>query len=96
MWYRLPFGTKVSSEVFQKHLLEALFGLSGIIWVADDIAIYGKTSEEHDENLRKFFERCLETCIKINNNKKQAGRRTEIGVIHRSPNHEGRVTREPS
>ena len=49
-WCRLPFGTTVSSEVFQK----------------PGIVIYGKTSEEHYENLRKFFERCLETGIKLN------------------------------
>ena len=36
-WCRLPFCTMVSSDVFQKHLLEALRGLPGIICIADDI-----------------------------------------------------------
>ena len=29
-WKRLPFGLKVSSEIFQKRLLQALKGLNGI------------------------------------------------------------------
>ena len=52
-----------------KHLLETLHGLPGFICIADDIVIYGKTSEEHNENLRKFLERCLETGIKLNKDK---------------------------
>ena len=46
-WCGLSFDTTVSSEVFKKHLLHALRGLSGIICIADDLMIYGKTSEEH-------------------------------------------------
>ena len=82
-WCRLPFGTTVSSEVFQKHLLEALRGLPGIICIADDIVIYGKTLEEHDENLRKFFERCLETGIKLNNDKLDIGLKEVTFMGHR-------------
>ena len=82
-WCHLPFGTTVSSEVFQKHLLEALRGLPGIICIADDIVIYGKTSEEHDENLRKFFERCLETGIKLNKDKLDVGLKEVTFMGHR-------------
>ena len=82
-WCRLPFGTTVSSELFQKHLLEALRGLPGIICIADDIVTYGKTSEEHDENLRKFFERCLETGIKLNKDKLDIGLKEVTFMCHR-------------
>ena len=82
-WCRLPFGTKVSNEVFQKHILEALRGLPGIICIADDIVIYGKTSEEHGENLRKFFERCLETGIKLNKDKLDIGLKEVTFMGHR-------------
>ena len=34
---RLPFGTSVSSEMFQKKLLEALDGLPGVVCIAGDV-----------------------------------------------------------
>ena len=57
-WRRLPFGTKVSSEIFQKRLLEVLGDLKGVMVIADDIIIHGETQEEHDRNLEKFLQRC--------------------------------------
>ena len=72
-WLRLPFGTCVSSEIFQKRLQEALGDLKGLIVVADDIVIYGKTQDEHDANLRRFLERCREIGIKLNRSKFQTG-----------------------
>ena len=47
----LPFGTSVSSEIFQKKLLEVFDGLAGVVCVADDVIIHGKTLEDHDEHL---------------------------------------------
>ena len=40
-WQRLPFGLKVSSEVFQKRLTDALCDLEGVVCVADDIIVVG-------------------------------------------------------
>ena len=74
-WTRLPFGLKVSSEIFQKHLAEALEGLTGCINVTDDIVITGrgKTIEEanmdHDMNMKKLEECCQQKNIKQNNEK---------------------------
>ena len=45
--------------------------------------IYGKTSEEHDENLRKFFDRCLETGIKLNKDKLDIGLQEVTFMGHR-------------
>jgi transposase InsO family protein len=64
-WLRLPFGLKVSSEIFQKRLIQALDNLTGVICVADDVLIFGKTLEEHDDNLTKFFQRCVERGIHL-------------------------------
>ena len=36
-WLCLPFGTKVSPEIFQRKLNESLDGLNGVVCVADDI-----------------------------------------------------------
>ena len=74
-WKRLPFGLKVSSEIFQKRLQQALEGLEGIECVADDIILYGvgETKEEadknHDMRLKALLQRCREQGIKLNRNK---------------------------
>ena len=74
-WCRLPFGTCVSSEIFQKRLLQALEGLPGVHCIADDVLICGRgeTTEEamkdHDENLRQFLQRCRERGVLLNKDK---------------------------
>ena len=40
-WTRLPFGLKVSSEIFQRKLNEALSGLSSAICIADNLLVMG-------------------------------------------------------
>ena len=40
-WTRLPFGLKVSSEIFQRFLTEALTDFEGTFSIADDIIIAG-------------------------------------------------------
>ena len=68
-WLRLPFGTCVSSEIFQKKLHEALQGLQGIACIADDVIIHGKTITDHDKNLDAFLSRCRSKGIQLNKNK---------------------------
>lgn len=79
-WNRLPFGLKVSSEIFQKRLLQALEGLDGVVCVADDVLIYGvgktdqEASNDHRAKLEGFLERCRNRNIVLNREK------TKIGV----------------
>ena len=40
-WTRLPFGLKVSSEIFQRKLNEALSGLNGVICIVDGLLVMG-------------------------------------------------------
>ena len=40
-WLRLPFGTKVSAEIFAKRLHDCEHDIPGLIFVADDITMYG-------------------------------------------------------
>ena len=68
-WLRLPFGFSVSSEIFQTRLLEAVNDLPGVICIADDVIIHGKTLEEHDHHLDQFMKRCQEKNIQLNKNK---------------------------
>ncbi|KAK3697327.1 hypothetical protein QZH41_004727 [Actinostola sp. cb2023] len=74
-WKRLPFGLSVSSEIFQKRLIQALEGLPSTTTIADDILLYGKGEQEkdaekdHDDNLTKLLERCQEKGIRLNKGK---------------------------
>ena len=67
-WLRLPFGLKVSSEIFQRKLNESLAGLKGVACIADDILVYGKSESDHD-NLRNLLEVCDKSNIKLNHDK---------------------------
>jgi hypothetical protein len=68
-WSRLPFGLKVSSEIFRRKLTEALSGLDGMLTIADDITVAGcgKTKaaalKNNDLKLTKRYERCHERNI---------------------------------
>ena len=74
-WTRLPFGLSVSSEIFQKRLLQALEGLVGIACIADDVLIYGvgdtldEATKDHDKNLTSLLKRCEEKSIRLNKEK---------------------------
>ena len=69
-WLRLPFGLKVSSEIFQKRLHQVLEGLEGIQCIADDILVYGD-EKTHDDRVRKLLERCQTLGIRLNKTKCQ-------------------------
>ena len=68
-WKRLPFGTSVSSEIFQKRLDQALEGLEGVIGVSDDIIVHGETEEEHDRNLMNLLKLCRKIGLRLNRGK---------------------------
>ena len=65
-WKRMPFGTKVSSEIFARKLREAIEGLEGVEVIADDGTVHGRTQEEHDKRLQAFLERCQQQGIVLN------------------------------
>ncbi len=71
-WRKLPFGLKVSSEIFQKRLHQALDRLDGVHCIADDVIVHGK-GDEHDTNVEKFLQRCSSTGVKLNPDKCQLG-----------------------
>ena len=61
-----PFGTNVSSEIFQRKLNHSLVGVKGVVCVAEDILIFGISDADHDENLRNLLIKCKEHNIKLN------------------------------
>lgn len=68
-WIRLPFGIKVSSEIFQKRLHQAIGGLKGVLCKADDVIVYGSCDENHDANLENLLQRCRDKGIVLNPDK---------------------------
>ena len=59
----------MSSEKFKRKLTECLAGLSNVVSIADDILVFGKNTEEHDEMLPNLLLRCSEKNIKLNKEK---------------------------
>ena len=65
----MPFGLKMSQDVFQTKIDQAFEGCKGVIGIADDIVVLGKTTEEHDCNMHVMLKRCIDTGIKLNPDK---------------------------
>jgi hypothetical protein len=52
----MPFGLKMSQDVFQSKIDQTFKGCNGVVGIADDIVVFGKTAEEHDENLHGMMD----------------------------------------
>ena len=50
-WLRMPFGLKVSGDVFQERLDRVLRLVLGTLGIVDDIVIHGDTEYRHDETV---------------------------------------------
>ena len=53
---RLPMGSKVASDIFQRMLDSVYIGLPGVTGIADDMVIFLRNEDEHDRNLILFLE----------------------------------------
>ena len=68
-WRRLPFGLCVSQDIFQARMDDILENLTGVISIADDVAVVGRTEEEHDQNLHNLMLRAAEKGLVFNSKK---------------------------
>ena len=73
---RLCFGINSASEIFQKAISDMLSGISGVKNLSDDIIIYAKTQEEHDNILKQVLQRMREYNITANKSKCAFGHTT--------------------
>ncbi len=48
---RLPFGMKMSQDIFQSKVDEIVSGMPGISSITDDIAVHSNTGDEPDKHL---------------------------------------------
>ena len=59
-WLRLPFGLKVTSDVFKERLDKVIRLLPGVIGIADDILTHVSTIKEHDGKVIALLETARE------------------------------------
>ena len=81
-WKRVPIGTIVSSDVFQKNLDSIYIGLPGVKGITDDMIIYRTTEDEHDRNLLRFLQVSKDKGLRLNKDKIQF-KKTEVSFSHR-------------
>ena len=66
---RLPFGLRVSQDVFQEKMDMILQGCDGTMHITDDIVVFGTSPEEHDRNLHKLMFQARKMGLVFNPNK---------------------------
>ena len=70
-WTRLPMGSIVAQDMFQRKLDTIFLSIPGVIGIADDMIIYGRSDQEHDEHLVNFLEVCRKNTLTLNPDKMQ-------------------------
>ena len=68
-FHRLPFGITSAPEHFQRRMSALLEGLEVVVCLMDDILVYGKNQEEHDERLLKVLQRLETAGLTLNREK---------------------------
>ncbi|XP_071842713.1 uncharacterized protein [Apostichopus japonicus] len=66
---RLPFGLCLSQDIFQMKMNQILELCPGTIGISDDICVFGKTEQQHDENLIRLMEVAREKGLVFNPDK---------------------------
>ena len=68
---RLPFGLCSAQDVFQDVMSEIFSGIEGVEVIVDDLLIWGKNQQQHDERLKQVLERARQKNLKLNKEKSQ-------------------------
>ena len=63
---RLPFGIKTAGDIFIYEMGKILGGLKGVDVITDDILVYGKTIQEHNNRLETVLKRAREVNLRLN------------------------------
>jgi hypothetical protein len=63
---RLPFGISSAPEIFMRIMHELLQDLPGTATYMDDILVYGRTTQEHDERLKKVLATIQKSGLRLN------------------------------
>ena len=66
---RLPFGITSAPEHFQRRMNQILAGMEGIVCLIDDILVYGRTQDEHDQRLLAVLKKIQDAGLTLNKDK---------------------------
>ena len=66
---RMPFGAKMSQDVFQLRMDAILEQCPGVIGIHDDMVIFGADQEDHDANLINLLNVCQKEGLVLNSKK---------------------------
>ena len=80
---RLPMGSKVACDIFQRILNSVYIGLPGVTGIADDMVIIVSNEEEHDRNLILFLETTRKNGLVLNKKKLQFKKEEDSFFGHR-------------
>lgn len=70
---RLPYGINCAPEVFHARLRQHLEDLEGVESFIDDVIVWGRNKQEHDNRLDRLLQRAREIGIKFNRDKCKFG-----------------------
>ena len=70
-WTRMPMGSIVAQDVFQRKLDGIFLDVPGVTGIADDMVIYGRSDLEHDKHLINFLDICRKNTLILNPDKMQ-------------------------
>ena len=70
-WMRLPMGSIVAQDVFQRKLDAIFLSVPGVTGIADDMIIYGGNDQEHDQHLVNFLDVYRKNTLTLNLDKMQ-------------------------
>ena len=87
-WKRLPMGTIVASDIFQKKLDSLYIGLPGVTGIADDMIVIGRSEAENDRNFILFLETTRRNGLRLNKEKLQL-KREEVSFFGHTWNSTG-------
>ena len=70
-WIRLPMGSIVVQDVFQRKLDGIFLDIPGVTGIADDMVIYESSDLEQDKHLINFLDICRKNTLTLNPDKMQ-------------------------
>lgn len=80
---RLPFGISSAPEHFQRRMSQMLEGCTGVQCHADDILVYGKDIQEHNERLHKVLKTLQAEGLTLNKEKCEFAKNSIMFLGHR-------------
>ena len=70
-WTRFPMASIVAQDIFQRKWNAIFLSIPGVTGTADDMIIYGRNDQEHDQHLVNFLDVCRKNTLILNPDKVQ-------------------------